>query len=642
MDPIALERRGMSAELSGYNPSQALSRLLGLYRAEWLDNQLYELFAEPTYFAELTTNRPCVLIGGRGTGKTTVLKGLTYKGQYELIDRDPSKLKNVPFIGLYYRVNTNRVTAFQGAEIAEDRWIAFFAHYLNLVFCQLVLDFVDWHQEETGEEIELPKASLRSISLSLAIDPAESLDELADSVEDALISFETAINTIADAEPSKLSLQAAPVDLLTTALLKLPSFKGKQFFFLVDEFENLCDYQQRVLNTIIKHSSAPYTFKVGVRELGWRQRATLAAHEQLTHPADYARIRLLDVLKGAKFKAFAQRVVETRFRKAYAHVDPDALRMERWLPELSEMDEAALLSEPSQIQGILDELDRGATYDEMEIARRLRPGELLFIHYWASAPHHEGLLESFRGWIADEHKWRARMVNHFHASLFAIRKGKVGVRKFYVGWETFLSLANGNIRYLIELVHTAFLRQLDDGVEPPTPVSPEIQTKAAQEVGSKNLAELEGVSVEGAKLTKLLLSLGRVFQLLASDPAGHAPETNQFRLGRGPRDSASEKRALNLIEHAVMHQAIVRFAGSKPTDDTDTMEYDYALHPIFAPLFVFSYRRKRKLTLDPKDILDLIERHRDAIRRVLKSTNRESSDSLPDQLTLFDAYYEER
>jgi hypothetical protein len=632
----------MSEPTDPHRPSQVLSRLLGLYRAEWLDNQLYELFTEPTYFGELTTSRPCVLIGGRGTGKTTVLKGLTYRGQYELIDRDPSKLGEVPFIGLYYRVNANRVTAFQGPEIPEERWILYFAHYINLVFSQMILDFVVWHQEQTGDSVALPPNSLRTIALALALDPVESLDELANAVENALVTFESAVNTIADSEPIRLSLQAVPLDHLTTALLKLPPFQGKQFYFLVDEYENLSDYQQRVLNTIIKHAAAPYTFKVGVRELGWRQRATLAAHEQLSHPADYARIRLLDVLNGAKFKAFAQQVIETRFRKAYVEVDPKLLRMDRWLPDLTEMDEADLLVEKNQLESILAELRQEATKDEMVFANGLRAGELMFIRFWSSAPDRESLIENLRDWIAHEAKWRDRMVNHFYASLFAIRKGKVGIRKYYVGWEVFLSLANGNIRYLIELVHTAFLRQLDEGFEPPTPVSPSVQTRAAQEVGGKNLAELEGLSVEGAKLTKLLLSLGRVFQLLASDPAGHTPETNQFQLGRSVCEPESEKRALQLIDHAVMHQAIVRFSGSKAADDTDTMEYDYALHSIFAPFFVFSYRRKRKLSLKVTDILGLIDNHRETIRRILRATNRDDPDGLPDQLNLFEAFYEER
>ncbi|WP_217649443.1 hypothetical protein [Polaromonas sp. YR568] len=531
------------------------------------------------------------------------------------------------------------MTAFQGSELTEERWIAYFAHYINLIFCQLVLDFVGWYEEQTGQHIDLSLAELKTISVALAMQPATSIADLADAVEDSLVDFEAAINTVSDAKPLKLSMQAAPIDLLTAALLEKSPLIGKQFFFLIDEYENFTDYQQRVVNTIIKHSSSPYTFKVGVRELGLRQRATLAAHEQLTHPADYARIPLLDVLKGSKFKKFAQSVVETRVRKAYPDIDPALLAMPLLLPELSEMDEADALTEPSQIEDIFSQLTEAST-SELAVAKSMRVGELMFLRYWASAPGRGSILECLRDWIANNETWRVRMVNHFHASLFTIRKGKTGFRKYYVGWETFLTLSNGNIRYLIELVHTAFLRHLDEALEPPAPVSAAVQTRAAQEVGSKNLAELEGLSVEGARLTKLLLSLGRIFQVLAAEAAGHAPEVNQFAL-RSSSSADIEKRAADLINHAVMHQAIVRHAGSKPLDETDTREFDYSLHPVFAPLFVFSYRRKRKLSLEASDVLGMVENHRETIRRVLRTSNRPEMDGLPDQLNLFGGFYEE-
>ncbi len=90
------------------SPSQQLSHLFGGYRAEWLKGQLFELFTEPTYFPELETSRPCILVGGRGTGKTTVLRGLSYEGQFALHGEEANKIKELSYYGFYYRVNTNR------------------------------------------------------------------------------------------------------------------------------------------------------------------------------------------------------------------------------------------------------------------------------------------------------------------------------------------------------------------------------------------------------------------------------------------------------------------------------------------------------------------------------------------------------
>ena len=49
-----------------------LDELFGSYKAEWLNEKIFQFFATPSYFTSLKDKRPCVLMGGRGTGKTTV------------------------------------------------------------------------------------------------------------------------------------------------------------------------------------------------------------------------------------------------------------------------------------------------------------------------------------------------------------------------------------------------------------------------------------------------------------------------------------------------------------------------------------------------------------------------------------------
>lgn len=143
--------------------------------------------------------------------------------------------------------------------------------------------------------------------------------------------------------------------------------------------------------------------------------------------------------------------------------------------------------------------------------------------------------------------------------------------------------------------------------------SAKIQTEVAQRVGSMSLAELEGLSVDGARLTKLLLALGRVFQVMAAEAQGHAPEMNQFQVvaDEGPVQEGSIAAAVErLLNAAVMHLALIRSAGNKPGNVGDTKDYDYMIHPIYSPFFVFSYRRKRKMTLRPETVLGLIQRPR--------------------------------
>lgn len=615
-----------------------LSNVLGLYKAEWLREQLFELFSVPGYFDLLKTNRPCVLIGGRGTGKTTVLQGLSYQGQFALAKHDKKVIDTWQFIGLYHRVNTNRVTAFRGPELTEEKWRACFGHYLNLVFCTQLLDFACWYERQTGQDLLLPTNELAAFRATLKLQSTGRLADLAQEVRLQMLMFEASINSIVDTPPTFLSMQGTPVDTLAAALLGTKELAGKQFYFLIDEFENFEDYQQRILNTIIKHSQSAYTFKVGVRELGWRERSTLNENEQLTSPADYARISIAEMLTESRFKSFAEDVLSARYQGS---IEGTAVVADfpSLFPKLDDLNEAARLIDKAQETRVRKAIEAASTPAQLEAAKSLPIGVQYFLDYWASS--HEGtttLTDEIEGWLSDNSASKDRFNNHFHASLFAIRNGKRGIRKYYSGWDVYLALCEGNIRYFLELVHSALLLHVEEGGQPFSPISAEVQTRAAQAVGRKNLSELEGLSVDGARLTKLLLSLGRVFGVLAESPAGHTPEANQFHL-REEQMSDSDGKAMDLLKHSVMHLALVRYAGSKLLDERDTKAYDYMIHPIFAPFFVISHRKKRKILLSTANLLNLVDKPREGIEAVLKLNYRDSEADLPDQMQLFGDYY---
>ena len=151
--------------------------------------------------------------------------------------------------------------------------------------------------------------------------------------------------------------------------------------------------------------------------------------------------------------------------------------------------------------------------------------------------------------------------------------------------------------------------------------------------------ELEGLSVHGAQLTKLLLSLGRIFEVLAQNPHGHAPELTQFHLP----DDLPLGHAAPLLTAAVMHLALVRSVSNKRSKrmDFDLKSYDYSIHPIFAPFFTFSHRRKRKMKISPHQLLALVNEPRAAIRQILRQYDQQDDAPLPDQLQLFEGFYHE-
>jgi hypothetical protein len=619
-------------------PEEQLSELFGSYKAEWLRERIFDFFTAPDYLPELMTPRPCVLVGGRGTGKTTVLKGLSYEGQFALSGRTASKVLEWPYYGLYLRVNTNRVTAFAGPELEEEFWKKVFAHYLNLVLCGLILRFLGWFEVYTSVDVKLPARKCNDIAASLHLPQSCSARELLDNLSSSRLQFESHVNNIADCHNLQLSMQGAPLDALCESLSELPQFKGKTFFFLIDEYENFLGYQQQVVNTLIKHSTEWYTFKVGVRELGWRVRSTLNPEEQLISPADYVRISIVDKLHDEAFRRFASSVCNTRLARLRLPGQRALRPIEDALPGLSEEQEAERLGVEQEIGEVRGRLKAVAGPGGASVVTQLTSLQVYFLKCWADT-RGQSVEEVAADFQRDTATWNSRFGNYKHSLLYAIKRKKPGIRKYYAGWDVFTQLAAGNIRYLIELIDQSLLSQIRDGKDLSEEVSPETQTKVAQYVGKKNLGELEGLSVHGAQLTKLVLGLGRVFQVMAADPLGHTPEANQFRLDGDVETKEIQQSADELLKAAVMQLALVRFTGSKPADEGDTRDYDYMIHPVFSAFFVFSHRRKRKMLLSAAEFLGLVREPREFIRSLLAKQNRSAEEELPEQMRLFEGYY---
>ncbi|MCY3005201.1 MAG: hypothetical protein NTV29_04390 [Planctomycetota bacterium] len=610
-----------------------LSDLFGSYRAEWLQEKVFDLYTEPRYFPELTTRQSCVLVGGRGTGKTTVLRGLSYLGQYALSQKvDASARQEPQFIGLYHRINTNHVAAFTGAGWSAEQWIPAFAHYTNLLLCELLLEFVDWYENTYELKVDLDRNLLTRVCTSLHLAAMDSHRELHDRIIDSRLIFEAEINNIADHPKIELSLQQRPVELLCNAVLACQQFRGKHIFFLLDEYENLLPYQQQVLNTYIKHTTGQFFFKIGVKELGWVCRTTLQPNEQLVSPADYALVRIGDKMNGESFLSFATEVCETRLRQVKIEGKQIDSRLRHALPSLSIEEEADLLGVAEHASSILQAAESQLSASSLATLEKLSNLEIFFLSEWSKS-HSRNLQDEVTELESNPASWRQRFDNYKYAALFAIRKRKRGVDKYYCGLDVYAQLACGNIRYMLELVDHSLMAHIRSGSDLLSPISPEVQTKTAQSVGAMNLSELEGLSVSGAKLTKLLLALGRIFQQFAAEPFGHAPELNQFHL------TSMTAELDDLLKQAVMHLALVRFQGTKLVTESDTIEFDYTIHPIFAALFEFSPRRKRKMEISSSALLALIESPKQTISGILREHKRATSSELPRQLTFFSQFY---
>lgn len=607
---------------------EALSELSHLFahKAEWLHHDLYKLFKSPGYFKVLELNQSCILIGDRGTGKTSVLRGLSYEGQRRLSD---TPVEDWKFLGVYLKIEG--FNTLKGRGRTDEDWVISFSHYFNLIVCNIILKMILWHETSTGHQFTLNYTDwalfLESLSLPINSDKVFTIKSLIFDIELSITKFSKYTNNIQDSKypTPEFSTLGQPIDYLVDVVYQLHPFSNKPIYIMLDEYEVFADYQQMVVNTLIKQSAGrKYCFKVGARVLGWREKKTIEG-QVLQAPNDYRLISIREDLGDENFREFAEQVCNQRLELLQKHLPSDQppveLTVKNLLPHLPYAAEAELLGVKKLTNTILSNPELNVSEAQLDELEKLQPVLVWFAHEWGA---HRKLSStaSLRNLLEYPRPWRHRLDNYLYASLFAIKSG--GRKKLYAGWDTYLLMARGNIRFLFQLLEAALSRQLqNEGLN--GPIDYIHQTDAASAVGKNNLSELEGVDVKGRKIMRLITGLGRVFQIFAEEPFNSGPEVNQFHVPElnGDTVESDEKvlEAKEILEVSYSHLGLMREQSNKLGRE-EARGFDYFVHPIFSAHFSCSFRKKRKTTIHATEILGLLHSQERTTQEIVARKNK--------------------
>lgn len=606
-----------------------LEDLFSDYRAEWPASLFGDLFIAPPYFRKLEGGRPCFLIGGRGTGKTVALRSLRFDASAARSRSDRLPTDAIPYYGVYIRINKNRVRAFQGGELPIEAWNKAFAHYFNLLFAIEASQLLEWLSSQGALEV-----NLAPVGAAYGFGPVQSVSDLRTKATAALIALEVYVNNPAQGVRPVLSMSEAPLRHFVDAIRTCPSFRGRLIFCCIDEYENLLDSQQAILNTYIKHSEPPLSFKVGVKRGGLRCRATIDTQDVLATPDDYAEIDI----GQESFDVFAREVVEHRLQRAQERRIAAAESLDEFLPELPLSKEAEKLGCDRVAEEVLEAIIASGDNALVGWARGIPKSELYFLKYWAEGARGR-IVDLARDWMSHPDTWATRLGNYGYASLFWLSKGRKGarIRKYYAGARTLISLASGNIRYFIELIDESLtILAAEQGGNWDGAISPDVQTVAARAVGKRRLDQLEGLSEHGSEIKRLVLALGKVFFEFARDPVGKTPERNSFVITGSPE---AQRKVLALLHEGVANLAFEVTPRTKATTQREMRDDEFRLHPIFAAFFEYSHRRKRRCTFSAESLLDVLANPARALA-ALMGQEATSTEELPQQLAMFSSFYE--
>ncbi len=616
-------------------------------RAEFFENdyRLAKAFAMPERERyELVRDRiPLFIFGGRGSGKTMILKSLTPEviaSRLKLKTFKEAKEKDINYVGIYVRLLRGSFSLVKNDTILKLGFLSLNApmEYTlykslwesidnNIIDDPIVITGINAAQRIFLDEInfKLLNTILQKIKHLQTANPLINIDMEIEqkivslimqrlnpsvtgvrSFNDLFIFFNGEIDKIKD-YLQKITLPFAgnpSVNWVTTGsdfldcickifIDNISDLKDTKIYLLLDEYENLLAYQQMIINEWVKTSNN-IVIKIGVKFEGMHTNMTLQGQQLQFKVGDCDEVSL-------DYNLFS----DTDFEKYQ-----DLLKKICWnLLELEGYTER-------DIQNILE------TSSAPELPQEVIDEEIKRI-----------VGENYKDEKIKEYRNKLEV-----ASIFRLLRqrekveGRKSRKKNYAGFDTFTYLSSGIIRVFLNLVGMAFYRAEGNGVNvkdgQKIPVehqswSARIVSKGYLERIHKNVEAYGGIN--GEIIYQFVTDIGDIFRERLLFHSSE-PETLSISLN-DPHNMSNSLSTRNLLCHGVRESIFYmreETSSYRPKQTTGVRTKDYVLNRVYTPALELSHRaRWGRCKFSVKELDELLDpKMREQTKKTLQQKQR--------------------
>jgi hypothetical protein len=635
----------------------------------WIEPHI--LFGRQALGIDLTGDIPVVLEGGRGTGKTMLLKFMSnevaIKGYVTKHQAGDSFLGLTPYLGVYHRFDGPSLGRFASRHTPDEAWEMVFKHYLELIIGQKFITMLSNLKHNKCIDLEPNREKELMLEILRLVDPASGCQAEDCSIEFATIFLQQKldkvfefINNSALSEEAKFSDHVLGSGRLIfgipqLVLKRLPDLCDKRIIILLDEYENLRLNQQKIVNTLVKATKLPVTFRIGTRLRGFKTYDTLNEGEFLMEDADYRKIRFEDVLTAKKdsFRDLLKMIARRRLEQISEFKKRQIVDIEELLGELSSEDEALTIvfggkmtgkeideyptekyeSEAKHVGEIRDILKSKYRSDVEKtlpslVSKQNPLLEMLNLLLLRRGYTPDKVVRLFKAYVSKNKKsiYYSKYKNLYDKNkldlLFQLVSLNKPKQKQYAGFSVFCMLSSGIIRNFLELCYQSFnialfsdRESLIEAREMPI----QAQTGGAKIRAERYMDVIERIPEYGNEIKSLVRSLGAIFYSWQNDPVLSEPEVTYFCVDR---TSLSDK-ARRILDSAVQWSVLQPKKPMKGKSANDPLFDVYALNHILAPYFGISYRLRGRIRQFGIDDLEALmfgteEEKRKAITRLCR------------------------
>ncbi|WP_281227588.1 hypothetical protein [Flavobacterium aquiphilum] len=287
-----------------------------------------------------TSDMPMIILGSKGSGKTHIMKHFSFTAQSLRWKEDIiNGLKKDGYLGIYLRCSGLNGFKFKdkGSNTTED-WQKIFSYYLELWLSQLLLKNIIKILED--RKLVIANEHIIALEILNLLDTTEvsqnvkSFAHLVKYFNDLQKNIDYAINNKAFTKRSvseSVEILASPGSLIfgIPEILsnEVVDFKNVKFLYLLDEYENFTDDQQKYFNTLIRERKNPACFKIGARRYGMRTYETLSAGEEIKAGSEFEVFDLDNIFRENKigYKKFINDICLKRLLLSGIKIDENQI-----------------------------------------------------------------------------------------------------------------------------------------------------------------------------------------------------------------------------------------------------------------------------------------------------------------------------
>lgn len=617
-------------------------------RAEEYGFDLTNEFVIPPYYESLQllkSEKPQIIEGGRGSGKTMLIRYLCHATQFSKKRKDVSD-EDLHRIGVYWKMDIAfaRMMALRGAD--SDLWMQAFINMGVLILSSEILDSllnIKAVREDVGKDID-------NIDFSIlqGFDPGmpDDIVSLKRYLHLQYIRFQSWVSNYKKDDHPLFYPKDLMIEIISCVKEQVEALNDSFYSVYIDEYEHLNDTQKRIVNTWVKQSQPPLVFNIAMKHQAMDVTDTLV-EEKIAEIHDYRRIDLEYLLK-VHFETFASEIFLLKVHKHLQYPvlsDTDYLydtskdsldnrtkgeyvemiskRMKSIFPKLS-IPEVANLIISDKVLGkrvrdkIKDDLYRLKKEEYIDKIESLEApsSALVILHALLCRDRanvsviYEELLKFKKG---DESKFPEWIHNNLFGCILFYYGEVSRLCPLYSGYETFVTMSKDNIRHFLELCYKS-LSQSEDWNSSHI-VTPDDQIVAVKYVSDNMLKEIKQFGAHGNLLYSFALRLGNIFEELRKRESQSEPEQTHFSI-KGEVSRECEEILSNLVKWSVLYES--KLTKQKGVENGT----EYLFNPIYSAYFMISYRKKRRIELTSEDIVTLYNGSEDDNTRIVRRLTR--------------------